>query len=65
MKIRFLSNYDIAKNLLNIINSADYLNSKKSVQVMQSGMASSVPNMSKNISNSDTFVKQANKEINK
>lgn len=65
MKIRFLSNYDIAKNLLNIINGADYSNSKRTAQAVQKSMVASVPNMSKNISNSDTFVKQANKEIHK
>ena len=65
MKIRFLSNYDIAKNLLNIIEGADQYNSKKLVQTVQNRVVSSIPNLSKNSNNCDTFVKQSEKGIHK
>ena len=57
MKIRLMSNYDIAKNLINIINqSALYANkSKNKISVVSQ----------KVINNSDVFVKNSEKGISK
>lgn len=57
MKIRLMSNYDIAKNLINIINqSAVYANkSKNKISVVSQ----------KVINNSDVFVKNSEKGISK
>lgn len=57
MKIRIMSNYDIAKNLINIINqSAEYANKGKN---KVSAVSQKVLN------NSDVFVKNSKKGISK
>ena len=65
MNIRILSNYDIAKNLLNIINNAEHLKNPKPVQGLKSSVVSDVSNLSKNVNSCDAFVKQSEKEIHK
>ncbi len=65
MKIRILSNYDIAKNLLNIINNAENLKNPKPLQGLRCSIASDVSNLSKNANSCDTFIKQSEKEIHK
>lgn len=57
MKIRIMSNYDIAKNLINIINkSAEYsCGTKNKVSAVSQ----------KVVNNSDVFVKNSKKGISK
>ena len=62
MKIKILSKYDVAKNLLNIINNAQTYNKNTSPKALQIA-STNIPQCKKTNLQTDTFIKQTKKEV--
>ncbi len=63
MKIRMMSTYDVAKNLLEIIKSAPVESSKGKFDVAKKIATTEIPMYQKAVKAVDTFVKQSEKDV--